>query len=170
MIFFKNHLESFHRQQTNTDHRIVAANKSQLINLLTISCFYYCIYYCLNNDSVSYKQTNKHWWWKWCGKQISVNKSLDNILLSLIIDSIVTPYQTSKQTLIMEMMRQTNLSCRRGGLLADTGSFFETSLFKLVQTFSVLPRPTLTHWFWNFSAFTQLFWIIEKINQFCSII
>ena len=33
----------------------------------------------------------------------------------------------------------------RGGLLADTGSFFETSLFKLVQTFSVLPRPTLTH-------------------------
>ena len=30
-------------------------------------------------------------------------------------------------------------------LLADTGSFFETSLFKVVQTFSVLPPPTLPH-------------------------
>ena len=94
--------------KTNTDHEIDASNKSQLINLLTISYYHLLLNHLItiNAASLSNKQTNTD------HENDAANKS---------------------------QLQE------RGGLLADTGSFFETSLFKLVQTFSVLLRPTLTH-------------------------
>ena len=55
-------------------------------------------------------------------------------MLSFIIDSIVPPYQTNKQTLIMELMRQTDLSCRRGG------DFWLTREVSLKHRFSNLSK------------------------------